>query len=79
MADQETIDFVQSKVASTTYVESGVITTAAQVFFANGTFVTGFDNSDVSVYVKETAQKSAYDNAIASLLPGVALILNKQP
>jgi len=78
MQDQEISDFIKGKVTSTSYVESGLITTTAKVIFLNGTHITGTDSVELSGYNKETAQKAAYDNAVASLMPGVALILNKQ-
>ena len=77
--DQEVVDFIKSKILSTDYVDGGTITTTAKISFNTGAILSGTSVTDLSTYNKEEAQKSAYDNAIATLLPGVALILNKQP
>ncbi len=75
--NQETIDYLKSRVVSAVPIVSGDITTHTTVSFDNGVIVEGCAIRDIKSYEKAEADDAAFKDAVNKLAPGVEFILKK--
>lgn len=77
MINQTTLDYLKSRVVSAIPKTSGEITTNSVITFDNGVTVEGSSVRDIAQYDKTEADSAAFQNAVASLIPGIEFATNK--
>ncbi len=59
------------------FANSGEIVTTCTLTLDNGEIMSGTATRDISIFDTNEAQAAAFENAVSTLVPGIALFLDK--